>query len=138
MTRIIFYLNVANRARFLNRFLHRKVFMPRQTALIYGSEAALQEVDRALWEEHFLPHQRLQNADAATPIVLTSEAPPPEHACDILISLAPEVPTAFAFRFVAFVDVVGTSDAEKVAARERYRYFKENGYSPEVIDMGKP
>ena len=138
MTRVVFYVNVANRLRFLRQFLHRKVFIPRQTALVYGNEHTLEAVDRELWEENFLPHAYLHgDEDATAPIMLTSETPPPAHTCDILISLAAEVPANFAGRFGAFVDVVTRDEQSKQAGRARYLYFKENGYSPEVIDMGR-
>ena len=137
MTRVIFYINVADSARFLRRFLHNKVFKSRQTALIYGGETVLEKVDSDLWAESFLPHQRLDPEDESdtAPILLTSETPPPQHRCDILISLAEEVPTAFAGRFPAFVDIIGTGDKDKQAGRERYRYFQEHGYPLEVVDM---
>ncbi|MCH9758659.1 MAG: DNA polymerase III subunit chi [Proteobacteria bacterium] len=150
MTRVIFYVGIADRRAFLYRFLHRKVFLPQQTALIYGSEEAVTELDRMLWEEGFLPHQRLdsdsgdreeggdgEESGNEAPIILTSTAPAPEYSCDIFISLTAEVPKALIGRFNTCVDIIGTSETSKQAGRERYRYFKDNGYQLEVVDMSK-
>ena len=139
MTRVIFYVNVADLYGFLQRFLQRKVFLHRQKALIYAPEAVIEQLDCSLWEQFFLPHQRLtapQDEEAAAPIMLTSEMPPPEYQTDMLISLAAEVPTAFAGRFDVFIDVVGSDEASRKKGRARFRYFKDHGYSLEVIDMG--
>ena len=137
MTRIIFYVNVPNRGEFLHKFLRRKVFIAHKTALIYAAAAALPELDSMLWEKGFLPHQ-IFTADVAAeaPIMLTAEAPPPEYTCDMLISLGSEVP-AFAGSFPVLVDVVGSGDETKKAGRQRYSYFKDHGYSIEVMDMAK-
>lgn len=112
--------------------------MAQKTALIYAAETVLAELDNILWDTDFLPHQLLTSETASeAPIMLTSAAPPPEYTCDILISLGSEVP-AFAGSFPVLVDVIGTSEDSKKAGRRRHSYFKDHGYSIEVMDMGQP
>lgn len=140
MTRIVFYVGVAEHSRFLRRFLHSKVFIPRKTAFIYAAETALDDLDRALWDGEFLPHQRLgegEGADMPAPIMLSSVAPAPEFHCDIMVSCVAEVPTALIGRFPVCVDIVGADEASKKAGRLRYRYFQDHGYSVEVVNIGK-
>lgn len=137
MTRIVFYINVAAPAAFLRRFLHRKVFLPQLTGLIYAPAPLIAELDETLWDDSFLPHEVLaEDGVAAAPIMLASSAPPPEFGSDILVSLAPEVPD-FASSFPTCVEILANDEASRQAGRRRYGYFREHGYPIEIIDMGK-
>jgi DNA polymerase-3 subunit chi len=44
-----------------------------------------------------------------------------------LLNLAPAVPAQFA-RFERLLEVVGNSEDELVAGRERYRFYRDRGY----------
>lgn len=131
MTKVIFYTDIANRQKFLYRFLYRKIFKARSTALVYADKDLIAHLDEALWKEQgFLPHYCLQppySGDDSTSIALTSIAPTPSFYSEVLISLSDELP-AFVSRFPVYVDIVGQVTEEKAHARTRYKYLKDHGY----------
>lgn len=139
MTRITLYYNVEDRLKFLCIFLHRHVFRPRQTALIYCGAGFLPRLDDALWENAlFLPHEIWTDSpppSPSTPILITATLPPPEHTRDILIPLTPTVPTALLGRYPACVDIVGATEKSKIHGRTRTKYYKDNGYNLTMINM---
>ena len=47
--------------------------------------------------------------------------------CDILLNLSAGSPPHFA-RFARLLEVVPADDAERAAARGRYRFYQERGY----------
>ena len=93
--------------------------------------AATAALDRQLWlvpATGFVPHCRLGAACAAeTPIIV-------DHVLDhqgpaaVLVNLHPSPPPFFS-RFERLVEIVGASDAEIAAGRERWRFYKERGYA---------
>lgn len=133
MTRVIFYTGIADKGRFLKKFLLKKVFEPGKTAFIYASEETVAHLDDDLWMHDFLPHARL-DADVEAPILLGSVAPPPEYQADMLICLRTNAP-AFSSRFPVYVDLIDNSEDSKRRGRDRYRYFKDHGYPINVYKM---
>jgi DNA polymerase IIIc chi subunit len=53
---------------------------------------------------------------------------------DVLISLAPEVPTWFS-RFTRIAELVGAAEDDKVRGRERFRFYRERGYPLETHNL---
>jgi DNA polymerase-3 subunit chi len=53
---------------------------------------------------------------------------------DILINLQTAHPPFFG-RFRLLVELVGTDDDDKVAARVRFRFYRDRGYEVKSIDM---
>jgi len=97
-----------------------------------GEAAAL---DEQLWTfaaASFVPHA-VYRADTEIPdqAVLIGHTPPPGAWHQVLISLIPQVPEFFS-RFTRVAEIVGATDDEKAAARERYRFYRERGYSLET------
>lgn len=88
-------------------------------------------MDKALWtfrQGSFLPHA-MAGDDADEPILLGTPETPPPAACDMLINLAPTpAEDAIDFRRVAEV-ACRRSDLLK-AARERFRWYRDQGFSP--------
>jgi DNA polymerase IIIc chi subunit len=56
----------------------------------------------------------------------------PHH--DVLLNLADEWPPFFA-TFTRLLEVVGTDEADKEAARARYVFYKKRGYDIRVNDL---
>lgn len=137
MTKINFYVNVANRQSFLPRVL-KKVLGEGEPLLIFSADAAAaRQLDQWLWtfeELAFLPHC-LADADcvAATPIQITwPDGPVPHH--HILLNLAATHPPIFS-RFEKLLEIVPADEEGRTAGRERFRFYRERGYPLETFDM---
>ena len=98
-----------------------------------GSDAQLRQMDDLLWTFRagsFLPHAPYAEHDNSEPVLLGHDIDPAsEH--DVLINLTSEVP-AFFTRFNRVVEPVAGDDASQSAARERYRFYMDRGYTLET------
>lgn len=86
-------------------------------------------LDQLLWTfsaGSFIPHALNSDAaDTQLPVLVGHDDPPAAHE-DVLITLAARVPDCFP-RFQRVAEVVGSSDADKRQARERFRLYRERG-----------
>lgn len=100
--------------------------------LIYCSEQtqALQ-LNRLLWtfrQDSFLPHGLLNTVDPVwTPILITTDNCP-EIKREVLINLSLEIPT-FVDCFEQVCEVIDRTPLSIDAGRERFRHYRERGYS---------
>jgi DNA polymerase-3 subunit chi len=96
-----------------------------------GSGEQLGQLDDLLWTFRagsFLPHAIAQkNQTEEQPILLGSDTEP-QGMDDVLVNLASTVP-AFFSRFNRVAELVGNDEAARAAARERYRFYQERGYT---------
>ncbi|MFV1993156.1 MAG: DNA polymerase III subunit chi [Acidiferrobacterales bacterium] len=140
MTKIDFYLLDDNgladdgtgKSRFACR-LTQKVFSQGYKIFIYADDQSLiSKMDNLLWTFQpgsFLPHGINENK-TTEPIVL-GDAEPPETIHDVLINLASTSPDFFS-SFDRVAEIVGSSESEKLGARERYRFYRDRGYELET------
>ena len=87
-------------------------------------------MDRLLWTwpaTGFVPHCALHDPHAAQTPVLIGDEPAAAAAGDILLNLAAATPPAFE-RFERLLEIVPQEDAQRQAARERYRFYRDRGY----------
>jgi len=137
MTQVDFYiLNDAQPAAlpvFTCRLTEKAYRQGHQVYIHTASDRQLRQLDDLLWtfrDGSFLPH-RIHAAgvdsDGEQPILL-GHALEPEGPGDVLLNLAGEVP-AFFSRFNRVAELVGGDDSQIAAARDRYRFYKDRGYS---------
>jgi len=130
MTRIDFHTNVGDSIAFACR-LARKAYLSGQPLVVLAEPDRIKAFDEELWtfEPHaFVPHCMAESPLAAdTPVVLAAslENVTP-HA--ILLNLGTVVPAQFA-RFERLLEVVGNEEDELAAGRERYRFYRDRGYT---------
>lgn len=141
MTRVDFHTNVGDKLGYACRLV-RKVYEAGEPLLVLAEPPLLRAFDERLWTFaplEFIPHCMLDSALAAdTPVVLASVAADlgdhaPRHR--ILLNLAPAVPQHFA-RFERLLEVVGSEADELAAGRERYRFYRDRGYSLNLYKQG--
>jgi DNA polymerase-3 subunit chi len=129
VTRIDFHTNVGDALLYACR-LARKAYQAGQPLVVVGDPGRLRLFDERLWTFSpldFLPHCMADSELAArTPIVLTTDLTHAPHH-QILLNLAPAVPPQFA-RFERLLEIVGNSEDELAAGRERYRFYRDRGY----------
>lgn len=95
--------------------------------------------DQMLWGLQplaFVPHVAAGSPLAAeTPVVIGNSLDVLPHD-EVLVNLGDELPAAFD-RFQLVLEIVGPSEAERQAARRRYRSYKERGYTLSAHDLAQ-
>lgn len=144
MTEISFRFNVEDPLDYVCRYL-RKVQRAGRVAVVAGGAEALARLDRALWSfdpTDFVPHLRLapgqvpQPRQAATPVWLVERtADAPRH--ELLLNLGAEPAEGFE-TFERVVEVVSTDEADRAAARNRWRHYQSRGYKLESHSAAEP
>jgi DNA polymerase-3 subunit chi len=139
MTEVQFYFNAADRLQAACR-LTTQVLAAGERLLIYAPEPELAaRLDRLMWTwpaTGFLPHCATDDPLAPeTPVLIACDERAPAD-CHVLLNLGPECPPHFA-RFERLLEVVGTDEAEREAARSRYRLYKSRGYGIANHDLAR-
>lgn len=139
MTRVDFYFNAADKLQVACRLAGKALAQGRRM-LIYAPQAeTAQRIDRLLWTwpaTGFVPHCAAHDALAAsTPVLIAGDAGA-GGSCDVLLNLADEAPPAFE-RFERLLEVVAGDDADRQAARGRYRFYRERGYRIADHDLAR-
>jgi len=114
--------------------LAEKAYLAAQTALVWHTDAQeLKAFDDMLWtfmDGSFVPHEMLTPAAsvAECPVMLSAGTAPPATV-DIIINLAPEVPTCLAqTRRVA--EIIDGEDSRRRAGRARFKAYRDLGIQP--------
>ena len=137
MTRIDFYIlerhSGDGRLDFACRLADKAVGQNHEVLINTADPGESARIDDLLWtfaQGSFLPHRRLADtslADEGEPVLIGCGEDPPEGRADLLINLAADVPEFFS-RFVRVAELVGSSEENKAAGRERFRYYRDRGY----------
>lgn len=94
-------------------------------------------LDRLLWTFNpgsFVPHQvHTVPVDPNLPVLIGHDAPPAEFD-DVLISLAARVPEFFE-QFGRVAELVSADETERAAARERFRLYRDRGFSVQTHNL---
>jgi DNA polymerase-3 subunit chi len=140
MTQIDFHSNVPDKIAYACRLVRKARAADCRIVLLTKNRSHLVTLDEALWtfsELDFLPHVTAGNPIAAqTPIVLADNDTVELPHYQILINLSDNTPNHFA-RFERMLEIISADDADKSAGRERYRFYKQRGYSLTHVVGGK-
>lgn len=135
MTRVDFYILEGGSTTVCPQFACRlveKVFAQgHQVYINTASAAQLRQLDDLLWsfrDGSFLPHAIYDQAMSDKPPILLGHATEPQECHDVLINLSQEVPPFFS-RFNRMAELVDSDDSQRAAARERFRFYKDRGYT---------
>lgn len=137
MTRISFLHGAPDRIQSAAQWLQR-AWSDRQAVLVFVPDAEqAHRLDRMLWTQPqlaFIPHCRTDSPLAGeTPILLTDRLDDPvQEAC--LLNLSNELPPSFS-RFEHLVEIVSIDDADRLPARERFKFYRDRGYAVENRDI---
>ena len=139
MTQIFFYHNAADRIGAAAALIG-KAFLQRKALLVFAPDHEVAStLDRHLWMHPptcFVPHVRLASPLAdQTPVLIADDlSTPPQY--ERLINLSAEIPPGFS-RFTSVIEVVGRNEAERLAGRERVKYYKDRGYEVRYFDLAE-
>lgn len=139
MTRISFLHGAPDRIQSAAQWLQR-AWDERHTVLVYVPDAEqATRLDRLLWTQpalSFLPHCRADSALAGeTPVLLTDRLDDTARA-NCLLNLSNELPPGFS-RFEHLVEIVSTDDTDRLPARERFKLYRDRGYTIENRDISE-
>jgi DNA polymerase-3 subunit chi len=137
VTRIEFLHGAPDRLNAAAAWL-KQAWQRRRPVIVYvPARQMAEDLDRLLWCQPatgFLPHCRADSALAnETPIVLADHLDRVTQD-NCLLNLADELPPGFS-RFEELVEIVSTSDTDRLPARERFRFYRERGYALESRDI---
>lgn len=136
MTKVEFIVNLHNKISETVTLCENYLKQGHQLTINCGAEGNKTALSQALWqlsETSFLPNT---TTDAATASVT------PIHLCvgdvallqdDILINLDENVPLYFG-RFRQLIELVGIEEPDKIAARERWKFYRDRGYAMRSTD----
>ncbi|KXU93791.1 DNA polymerase III subunit chi [Caballeronia megalochromosomata] len=137
MTRIDFHTNVGDPLAYACRLV-RKAYLSGKPLVVLAESQRLAAFDEQLWTFQpleFVPHCMAKSPLAAdTPVVLTSNLDEAPHH-QVLVNLGAPMPAQFA-RFERLVEIVGSEGDELAAGRERYRFYRDRGYTIETHNQG--
>ena len=142
MTEISFYFNVQSRTGYACRLL-RRAHRQGMAVVVAGPADALDEIDRELWSfapAEFLPHSRVEHAAEVPPALHTTtiwlgENPIEAPLHSALLNLGPLPPPAFE-TFERLFEVVSLDDADREAARGRWKTYARRGYPIKRHEVG--
>ena len=142
MTRVDFYIlrdtGESACALFACRLTEKAVMQGHQVYINAESAAQLLQLDDLLWTFRagsFLPHAvDIGEDNGASPVLLAHDREP-GNSHDVLVNLSNEVPTFFS-RFNRVAELAGGNDAQRSEARNRYRYYKDRGYTLHTHEIG--
>ena len=132
MTRIDFHSNVPDKISYACRLVRKARRAANSRLVLFTDDRSqLAALDEALWtfsEQDFLPHVMAGDPLAAqTPVLLShSETVDLPHH-QVLINLSNTTPAHFA-SFERMIEIVAADDTDKLAGRERYRFYQQRGY----------
>ena len=136
MTRINFYFNVINKQQLLTALVQGALKKRRRVTVLVSDSGKANETSASLWQqqaESFMPNVLVNDALAAqTPIVIHWQENPLLQD-DMLINLVQTAPIFFS-RFTQLVELVGDDEKDKVAARARYKFYRDRGYEIKNIN----
>jgi DNA polymerase-3 subunit chi len=135
---VAFHFNAPDRIGYACRLL-RKAYLRKARLIVWVASGDLDRLDAALWTMaagEFVPHCRSDAPELVTtrsPIQI-GQALPRNRSDLILVNLRqdmPDDPAAFSRVF----EVVTLDEADRVAARERWRQYRALGLEPQRHDL---
>jgi DNA polymerase III subunit chi len=136
MTRIDFYFNVSNKSQLLAKLVQAALNKHRLVTVLADDAEKAHDISAGLWQHEaasFIPNVLVNDSVAMqTPVVIHWQ----EEALlqdDMLINLTSAEPLFFS-RFTHLVELVSEDEADKVAARVRYKFYRDRGYEIKNIN----
>lgn len=136
MTRVTFYSNVANKQLTLLKLVQEALQKQHLVTVLSENETRANEISSALWasdKTSFVPSViATHRLVMGTPVVIDWGQKELSQD-DVLINLIQREPTGFS-RFRQLIEIVGSEEKDKVAARARFKFYRDRGYDIKHID----
>ncbi len=139
MTEVLFYTHADDKLKTACALTAKALARKMRVMLFTADPAATDHLSRLLWSvpsTGFTPHCRSEDRLApVTPVILDHRAEPLVHD-QVLINLSGETPSFFS-RFQRLVEIVGLEEADREAARTRFRFYRDRGYEIRTHQLGR-
>lgn len=139
MTRIIFYSNLADKHLALVDLVQQALDKRHLVTILADSEQAASQVTSVLWgrgTSSFLPNVMAAHPHVAITPVLIDWQQKDLLQDDILINLTQSQLTCFS-RFRQLIELVSNDEVDKMAARQRFKFYRDRGYEIKHIDEAR-
>jgi DNA polymerase III subunit chi len=136
MTDVAFHLNVPDIGSYTCRLL-RKAYLKGARVQVLADAAQIDALDRGLWlmgQGEFVPHSTSASSSRVrqrSPIVLGMEG---SEAAEVLVNLTSRMPEDV-HNFGRVIEIVGSAEADRLQARQRWKQYRDGGLSPVAIDL---
>lgn len=142
MTRVDFYVIeppvAADHDRMMCRIVEKAWQQGHGVYVQCEDEARARDFDALLWQfqdTSFVPHALAAEAGADTRVVVGCAAVDNLQP-DVLVNLATAVPE-LASRYARVIESAGYDDATRGAARARYRFYQDRGFTLNTHKVGR-
>lgn len=136
MTRIEFFFNVPDKLAKVAELCEKEIAKGRKVTVHTQSDEMNTDLQNHLWQHSatsFLPSSKQQEVQSDWAPLIIDCLGDKLIQDDVLINLQLQHPSFFSrFRYLA--ELVGIDEADKAAARIRYRFYKDRGYEVSSID----
>ena len=136
MTHIIFYSNLADKHLTLVSLVQQALDKRHLVTIMADSEQAASQVNSTLWgcgASSFLPNTLATHTYAVMTPVLIDWQQKDLLQDDILINLTQNQLMCFS-RFRQLIELVSNDESDKIAARQRFKFYRDRGYEIKHID----
>jgi DNA polymerase III subunit chi len=133
VTQIDFYTGTTDRLLITCRLCAKAVQQGLRILILVPDASLAEQLDKLLWTfspVSFVPHCQANDKLAdLTPVILSGGYAQTEgNSLDVLFNLDDKVPKSFEY-FSRVVEIVDEAASNKQLARERYRFYQEQGCS---------
>lgn len=139
MTRVEFYVNVPDKLVKSVELCVRAANRGRRITIYTPDESVNVQLQQQLWHysatSFFANAQQHESASHFSAIVLDALGRQLVQD-DVLINLQSQYPPFFS-RFQHLIEIVTEDEADKMAARIRYKFYKDRGYQIKTTDVAK-
>ena len=143
MSEILFYPDTPDKLAFACHFVARGHAAGRRLVLRAADAEAAERLDQVLWTFDplaFIPHVRAGHPLASeTPVLIVDAGNDAALAGlpidDVLINLAVNAPPA-GERFSLLIEPVGPDETERLAGRQRWIHYRQQGQEPRLAGKG--
>lgn len=140
MTEVLFYANADNKLQTACTLTAKALARGMRVMLFTPDSATTERLSKLIWSAPatgFVPHCRSADRLApVTPVIVDHVAEPLIHD-QVLVNLCELTPPFFS-RFQRLVEIVGTEEVDRAAARARFRFYRDRGYEIRTHDLGTP
>jgi DNA polymerase III subunit chi len=134
MTRIEFYFNVADKQQVISDLVQSALSKRRHVMVFAADEKMASDVSVSLWQnkaDSFLPNVCTNSPHSRiTPVLIALQGDDVINNStqdDMLINLTENEPSFFS-RFTQLVELVSDEEHDKMAARVRFKFYRDRGY----------
>lgn len=136
MTKVTFYTNLADKQPVLLELVKNAVHKKHEVTILADNEKSCISMSDALWQgepAQFIPNVLTSNRMAAETAVVLGWDEKELNQDDILINVTQQQPRVFS-RFQQLIELVSVEDEDKLAARARFKFYRDRGYEIKHID----